>query len=94
MNNVLAFSGGGAGINPAESNPWAPIADLCDNLVDRGAINRMESAILRRWIQADRWSGNDRELARIDYLVSILITGGHISDEERRELGEWLNNNC
>ena len=75
---------------PSHENPWRELPALCDNLVADGVVNHAEAAILRNWLSADRWSAGNKKLARIDCLVSKLLSEKRISDDERREILDYL----
>jgi len=94
MNNAIPGPGGTRDLSPAQIHPWSDLTALCDTLVAGGVINRMEAAIIRLWLSADRWSGQDNGLDRVDFLVSRLLSEGGIDDDERLELFEWLDRRC
>lgn len=94
MNNAIPGPAGTRNLSPAQHHPWSDLTALCDTLVAGGVINRMEAAIIRLWLSADRWSSQDNGLDRVDYLVSRLLSEGGISVDERRELFDWLDCRC
>ena len=94
MNNAGSVHDSASELLPMHSNPWNKLPALCDELVDSGVINDIESAIIRKWLSADRWSGKHKGLDRVDQLVSTLLSEGRISDDERGELFAWLDRCC
>ena len=94
MNSAISNPDESYDLSPAQHHPWSDLTTLCETLVAGGVINRMEAAIIRLWLSADRWSGKDNGLDRVDLLVSRLLSEGWISGDERRELLDWLDHRC
>ena len=84
----------GNGTLGPDGNLLRQLLGLCDGLVADGVLKEMEAGLLKSWLAADRTAPVSNLIARADMLVSKVIREGKLSEKERRELLEILEQEC
>ena len=80
----------GKGTIEPQVSPLYQLLALCEGLVADGILSNMEADLLRACLSADRGVSASDPLARADLLVSRMISEGKLSNNERRELFDNL----